>query len=102
MDGRGRWQDNVLIERFWRSVKHEWVLLHEYNTLPELEALLGEWIGRYNTWRPHTANGGQTPWQAYRGIAPALERDGGGRKAGRENVRLSASAESLTFSHFAA
>ncbi|MFT4641371.1 MAG: putative transposase, partial [Verrucomicrobiales bacterium] len=29
MDGRGRWMDNVLIERLWRSVKHEWVLLHE-------------------------------------------------------------------------
>ncbi|MEZ5329025.1 MAG: integrase core domain-containing protein [Verrucomicrobiales bacterium] len=58
--------DNVIIERLWRSVKHEWVLLHEYNTLPELNALLEEWIERYNTWRPHTANDGQTPWQAYR------------------------------------
>ncbi|MEZ5326045.1 MAG: integrase core domain-containing protein [Verrucomicrobiales bacterium] len=36
----------------------------EYNTLPELNALLEEWIERYNTWRPHTANDGQTPWQA--------------------------------------
>lgn len=81
MDGKGRWQDNVLIERLWRSVKHEWVLLHEYNTLPELEALLGEWIERYNRWRPHTANDGQTPWQAYRGEPPVLEREmlwGGG------------------------
>lgn len=75
MDGRGRWQDNVLIERLWRSVKHEWVLLHEYNTVPELEALLGEWIERYNRWRPHTANEGQTPWEAYRGEPPVLERD---------------------------
>ncbi|MEZ5324101.1 MAG: integrase core domain-containing protein [Verrucomicrobiales bacterium] len=40
--------DNVIIERLWRSVKHEWVLLHEYNTLPELNALLEEWIERYN------------------------------------------------------
>jgi putative transposase len=81
MDGKGRWQDNVFIERLWRSVKHEWVLLHEYNTLPELEALLGEWIDRYNRWRPHTANDGQTPWEAYRGELPVLERDelwGGG------------------------
>lgn len=73
MDGRGRWMDNVLIERLWRSVKHEWVLLHEYNTIPELEALLSEWIERYNTWRPHTANEGQTPLQAYRGLLPELE-----------------------------
>ena len=80
MDGKGRWMDNVLIERLWRSVKHEWVLLHEYETLPELEQLLGEWVDRYNRWRPHTANGGETPWQAYRGEAPVLERDalGGG------------------------
>ncbi|MGY8689838.1 MAG: integrase core domain-containing protein [Verrucomicrobiales bacterium] len=42
-------------------MKHEWVLLHEYNTIPELEALLSEWIERYDTWRPHTANGEQTP-----------------------------------------
>jgi putative transposase len=75
MDGRGRWMDNVLIERLWRSVKHEWVLLHEYNTIPELEALLSEWIERYNTWRPHTENGGQPPWQAYRGLVPKLERE---------------------------
>ena len=75
MDGRGRWQDNVLIERLWRSVKHEWVLLHEYETLPELEALIGQWIERYNRWRPHTANDGRTPWEAYRGEKPVLERD---------------------------
>ena len=67
--------DNVLIERLWRSVKHEWVLLHEYNTTDELEALLKEWITRYNQWRPHTTNGGQTPWQAYRGKEPELEID---------------------------
>lgn len=81
MDGKGRWRDNVLIERLWRSVKHEWILLHEYNTLPELEELLGQWIDRYNRWRPHTANGGKTPWEAYRGEPPVLERDelwGGG------------------------
>ena len=80
MDGKGRWMDNVLIERLWRSVKHEWVLLHEYETIPELELLISEWIDRYNMWRPHTANGGKTPWQAYRGVLPVLERDslGGG------------------------
>ncbi len=73
MDGKGRWVDNVLIERLWRSVKHEWILLHEYNTIPEVEALLENWIERYNKWRPHTANEGETPWQAYRGELPKLE-----------------------------
>jgi len=73
MDGKGRWVDNVIIERFWRSVKHEWILLHEYQTLPELEQLIGQWIDRYNKWRPHKANGGQTPWEAYRNEKPQLE-----------------------------
>jgi len=102
MDGRGRWMDNVLIERLWRSVKHEWVLLHEYDTLPELRTLLGEWIERYNTWRPHTANQGQTPWQAYRGVAPQLERDTSDFKEALESSRLSASASSLELSSAAA
>ena len=100
MDGRGRWQDNVLIERLWRSVKHEWVLLHEYHTIPELESLLEEWIARYNTWRPHSANGGQTPWQAYRGLEPQLEIEELRRR--NEIVRFSASASNLTISQPAA
>jgi putative transposase len=103
MDGKGRWQDNVLIERFWRSVKHEWILLHDCETLPELEALLAEWIERYNQWRPHTANDGQTPWEAYRGSAPVLERDQMGRGGGaREIGRDSAAAESRPISRLAA
>lgn len=101
MDGRGRWQDNVLIERLWRSVKHEWVLLHAYDTVPELERLLEEWLGRYNRWRPHTANEGQTPWEAYRGEKPQLERVALGLMTGegvapRKIVRVSASASTLT------
>lgn len=74
-DGRSRWVDNVLIERLWRSVKHEGILLFEYQTIPELEALLAKWIERYNTWRPHTANEDKTPWEAYRGVPPKLEVD---------------------------
>ena len=89
MDGKGCWKDNVLIERLWRSIKHEWVLLHEYDTIPELERLLGEWIDRYNHWRPHTANDGQTPWEAYRGEAPKLEIDILRRRGGGQNIRPS-------------
>ena len=104
MDGKGRWMDNVIIERLWRSVKHEWVLLHDYETLPELNALLEEWIERYNTWRPHTANGGQTPWQAYRGLLPKLEIEDlrRGKKTGDEILKLSAPASSIKISNSAA
>ncbi len=61
MDGRGRWMDNVFIERLWRSVKYEDIYLKEYAGISDLRAGLREWFERYNTWRPHTALGNQTP-----------------------------------------
>lgn len=70
MDGRGRWMDNVFIERLWRSVKYEEIYLFEHATLPALRAGLGKWFERYNEWRPHEALGNLTPDAAYRqGIA---------------------------------
>lgn len=65
MDGRGRWMDNVFIERLWRSVKYEEIYLREHSTLPVLEAGLREWFDRYNRWRPHQALGNRTPEQAH-------------------------------------
>jgi putative transposase len=65
MDGKGRWMDNVFIERLWRSVKYEEIYLKEHGTLPSLEVGLGEWFSRYNTWRPHEALGNQTPHQVH-------------------------------------
>lgn len=70
MDGRGRWMDNVFIERLWRSVKHEGVYLWAYENLHELEKALGKWFETYNRWKPHQAHGGLTPWQAYRPQEP--------------------------------
>jgi len=66
MDGKGRWMDNVFIERLWRSVKHEEIYLREYSTLPELEAGLRRWFERYNNWRPHQSLDNRTPSQAHR------------------------------------
>lgn len=65
MDGKGRWMDNVFIERLWRSLKHEGVYLWEYATLRTLEEGLTEWFNRYNTWRPHEALGNLTPAAFY-------------------------------------
>ena len=48
MDGRGRWMDNVFIERLWRSLKYECVYLHAFETGSELRAGLAKWIGYYN------------------------------------------------------
>jgi len=65
MDGRGRWMDNVFIERLWRSLKYEAVYLHEMTDGFVAERVIGEWIGFYNTERPHSALDGRTPAEAY-------------------------------------
>ena len=65
MDGRGRWMDNVFIERLWRSLKYECVYLHAFETGSELRARLSKWIGYYNTRRPHSTSAGRTPDEAY-------------------------------------
>jgi putative transposase len=65
MDGRGRWLDNVFIERLWRSLKYECVYLHAFETESELQAGLKAWIGLYNARRPHSALAGGTPDEAY-------------------------------------
>ena len=65
MDGRGRWMDNVFIERLWRSLKYECVYIHAFETGSELRAGLTKWIGYYNTNRPHSALAGATPDEAY-------------------------------------
>ena len=52
MDGKGRWMDNVFIERLWRSLKYEQVYLAEYATGSDARAGIGWWIEFYNTRRP--------------------------------------------------
>ena len=66
MDGKGRWMDNVFIERLWRSLKYEDVYLKGYTSVGAARTGIGEWIERYNTWRPHAELGNRTPAQAYR------------------------------------
>ena len=70
MDGRGRWMDNVFIERLWRSLKYECVYLHAFETGSELRAGLTRWVGYYNAHRPHSGLAGQTPDEAYYRNAP--------------------------------
>jgi putative transposase len=69
MDGRGRWMDNVFIERLWRSLKYECVYLHAFETTSELRNGLTNWLGLYNERRPHSALGGQTPDEAYQKVS---------------------------------
>lgn len=66
MDGKGRWMDNVFIERLWRSLKYEDIYIKEYATVNALEKGIESWMTRYNTWRPHEALGNLTPSAMYR------------------------------------
>ena len=61
MDGKGRYIDNVFVERLWRSLKYEEVYLHVYDTPQEARAGIGRYIAFYNQKRPHQALGYQTP-----------------------------------------
>jgi putative transposase len=65
MDGRGRYMDNIFIERLWRSLKYEAVYLHELTDGFKAERVIGEWIEFYNTVRPHSVLAGRTPAEAY-------------------------------------
>ena len=66
MDGRGRFLDNIFIERLWRSLKYEAVYLHELRDGAEAGGVIGTWIDFYNETRPHSSLGGRTPGEAYR------------------------------------
>jgi len=65
MDGRGRCMDNIFIERLWRSLKYEAIYLHELTDGYAAERVIGEWIGFYNTERPHSPFDGRTPAEVY-------------------------------------
>jgi putative transposase len=71
MDGRGRWMDNVFIERLWRSLKHEDIYLKGYADGREAHAGIGSWIAFYNGARPHQALGNRTPMAVWRTGAAA-------------------------------
>ena len=65
MDGRGRWMDNVFIERLWRSLKYEKLRLWSYRDIPELENHIDNWIGYYNHRRKHQHLDYAKPWDLY-------------------------------------
>jgi len=66
MDGRGRWLDNVFVERLWRSLKYEEVHLKAYADGREARAGIGAWMAFYNERRPHQALANRTPMAVWR------------------------------------
>jgi putative transposase len=70
MDGQGRWRDNVMVERLWKTVKYEEIYLHAYDTVSAAKAGLSRYFEFYNTQRPHTALDGATPDDVYFNLRP--------------------------------
>lgn len=68
MDGRGRWMDNVMIERLWRTLKYDCVYLNAFESGSEAREGIGKWIEKYNTKRPHSSLDDRTPAEAYLGL----------------------------------
>ena len=67
MDGKGRWVDNVFVERLWRSVKYEDIYLHAYETVSEVKVTLASYFSFYNARRPHQSLEYRTPDEMYFG-----------------------------------
>ena len=65
MDGKGRWMDNVFIERLWRSLKYECVYLNAFDNGVQARQQIGAWLAYYNQTRPHSTFNGQTPDEVY-------------------------------------
>lgn len=70
MDGRGRWIDNRMTERLWRSLKYECVYLNAFETGLQARSGIGAWIKYYNEKRPHSSHGLLTPAEAYDNKTP--------------------------------
>jgi len=65
MDGKGRWTDNIFIERLWRSLKYECIYLNEFEGGSEARQGIGNWFDLYNRRRPHSSLGDRTPMEVY-------------------------------------
>ena len=69
MDGKGRYLDNIFIERLWRSLKYEEVYLKAYASVAEARRSLDLWLVFYNDERPHQSFDYQTPREVFEGVA---------------------------------
>lgn len=73
MDGRGRFMDNIFIERLWRSIKYEEVHLKAYADGREARAGIGAWMTFYNHSRPHQAMNNKMPMTVWRAGIDVIE-----------------------------
>ena len=73
MDGRGRFMDNIFIERLWRSIKYEEVHLKAYADGGEARSGISSWMNFYNFRRPHQAMNNQIPMVVWRAGMDKIE-----------------------------
>jgi putative transposase len=69
MDGKGRWVDNVFVERLWRSLKYEEIYLKAYESIAQARASIGRYMVFYNSERRHQSLARKTPDTVYFGLA---------------------------------
>ena len=82
MDGKGRYSDNIFVERLWRTVKYEEVYLKAYSNGREAKAGLDGHFHFYNNQRPHQALGYRTPAEVFNGDSvQSTEHPTGGRSS---------------------
>ncbi len=74
MDGKGRWIDNVFIERLWRSLKYEEVYLKAYDAVAQAKKNIGVWLTFYNQDRRHASLNRMTPDQVYYALPSGLPK----------------------------
>ena len=75
MDGKGRFLDNIFVERLWRSLKYECVYLHAWETGSQARAGIKKWIKFYNHIQPHSAHAGKPPAIVYWSKRKEMETD---------------------------
>jgi len=75
MDGKGRWADNVYVERLWRTIKYELVYLHRFETVSDARQAIERYVEFYNTQRPHQALKYKVPDEVYKEFEHVKDND---------------------------
>ena len=93
MDGNGRYQDNIFVERLWRTVKYEEVYLKAYPSVLEAQRGLEDYFRFYNRLRPHQALGYRTPAEVFYGEQKAVAEESKRRRCSPEKGTQSLAGE---------
>ena len=94
MDGKGRYQDNIFVERLWRTVKYEEVYLKAYASVLEAQRGLEDYFRFYNGLRSHQALGYRTPAEVFHGEQEAIPEQSNRRRCSPGQETRSPAGES--------